>query len=211
MNTMYGVGERVFGINDQILGMMAGGGRKTATEVRTSTGFGVSRQKTVAEYISATGFAAHAQRMVQNSQQYMTSERKIRIAGSIVKDMGMNEQLNFINVNPDAIKGFYDVVPVDGTLPVDRLALAQLWKSIMLEMRSVPGLIQQYDLSRIFAHTAQLAGIRNLNQFKIEIGSPQSLMQQADAGNIIPLGGRGRGAPSSGSNAPQIPTAGAGP
>jgi hypothetical protein len=208
MQTMYGVGERVFGINDQILGMMAGQGRKTATEVRTSTGFGVSRQKTVAEYISATGFASHAQRMVQMSQQYFTAERKFKIAGPIVKDMTQKEQMNFIDVSPASIKGFFDVVPVDGTLPVDRLALATLWKSILLEMRAVPGLIGQFDLGRIFAHVAQLAGIRNLNQFKIEIGSPQSLLQQADAGNIVPLGGGGRRAPTSGSNPPGIPTAG---
>lgn len=208
MQTMLAIGERVTGINDQILGVLAGGGRKTATEVRTSTGFGVNRQKTVAEYMSATGFTQHAQRMVQMSQQYFSAERKFKIAGSLLKEMGPNEQMNFISVGPDAIKGFYDVVPVDGTLPVDRLALANLWKDILLQMRSVPGLVMQFDLGRIFTHIAQLAGIRNLNQFKIEIGSPQSLMQQADAGNIVPLGGGGRRGPTAPA---QVPTAGPNP
>lgn len=205
MQTMLGIGERITGINDQILGVLAQGGRKTATEVRTSTGFGVNRQKTVAEYISATGFAQHAQRLVQMSQQYYSGEKKFKIAGSLLKEMGANAAMNFVNVSPDNIVGFYDVVPVDGTLPVDRLALANLWKEILLQMRSVPGLVMQYDLGRIFSHVAQLAGIRNLNQFKIEIGSPQSLMQQADAGNIVPLRG---GAKGPGGNPPQIPTAG---
>ena len=77
---------------------------------------------------------------------------------------------------------------------MDRLALANLWKDLMLQMRNVPGLVQQYDLGRIFAHVAALGGIRNLNQFKIQIGSPQALAQQADQGNIVPIGGRAPGA-----------------
>src|SRR5690606_26811432 len=49
LQMMYGVGERTVGVNDQIMGMLATGGRKTATEVRTSTSFGVNRLKTVSE------------------------------------------------------------------------------------------------------------------------------------------------------------------
>jgi len=213
IQTMFSFGERAFGINDQLLGVLSGGGRKTATEVRTSTGFGVNRQKTIAEYISATGFAQHSQRLVQLSQQYFKAERKFKVAGSLIREMGQAEAMNFLTVNPEAIAGFYDFVPVDGTLPVDRMALANLWKEILMQMRGVPGLIMQYDLGKIFAHVAQLAGIRNLNQFKIEVNSPESLMQQADAGNIVPIRpGAGGGAPSSpGGNPAGVPTAGEGP
>lgn len=187
VQTMLAIGERITGINDQILGVLATGGRKTATEVRTSTGFGVNRQKTIAEYISSTGFMAHSQRLVQLTQQYYTTEKKLRIAGSLAREMGSDELANFIMVTPDMIKGFYDVVPVDGTLPVDRLALANLWREIMMQMRLVPSLLARYDLGRIFAHIAQLAGIRNLGQFRIKVDSPEALMQQADAGNVVPL------------------------
>jgi hypothetical protein len=200
---MIGIGERTFGIIDQIMGALSTGGRKTATEVRTSTGFGVNRQKTITEYISATGFSTHSQRMVQLSQQYFSAERKFRIAGSMLQDMTPGEMKQFIDVNPQVISGFYNFIPVDGTLPVDRLALANLWKDLLLQMRTVPGLLGQYDLGRIFAHVAQLAGIRNLSQFKIQIGSPVALQQQAEAGNIIPL------APGRGSQNPAgVPAAG---
>lgn len=203
IGTMIGIGERTFGINDQIMGALSTGGRKTATEVRTSTGFGVNRMKTIAEYVSATGFARHSQRMVQLSQQYFTADRKFRIAGSLISDMSPNEQQQFISVNPDAIKGFYNFVPVDGTLPVDRLAMANLWKDLLLQMRTVPGLLANYDLSKIFAHVANLAGIRNLQQFRIQVGSPTALAQQAEAGNLVALpGGRGPQNPA------MVPTAG---
>jgi hypothetical protein len=191
LQTMLGIGERVFGINDQILGALSGSGRKTATEVRTTTGFGVNRLKTITEYMSACGFAAHATRMVQMSQQYFSSEKKFRIVGSLAADMNPNAAEAFMKVNRDSIGGFYDFVPVDGTLPVDRLAMANLWKEILTGMQSMPALLMQYDLGKMFAHVAQLGGIRNLNQFKVELTSPGGAIQEAQAGNLIAVGGRG--------------------
>ena len=82
LQAMFGIGEKVLGINDQILGAMASGGRKTATEVRTSTGFGVNRLKTVSEYLSATAFSQHSQKLVQTSQQYYDARLKLRIVGA---------------------------------------------------------------------------------------------------------------------------------
>lgn len=212
MSTMLGIGERITGINDQIMGVLQTGGRKTATEVRSATGFGVNRLKTLAEYISATSFSQHSQRLVQMTQQYMTAERKLRVVGTLATDAGPNAAMNFLNFRPDQIQGFYDFVPVDGTLPVDKLALANLWKELLLQMRSVPGLILQYDLGRIFAHVAALAGIRNLQQFKIQIGSPQAIAQAVDAGNMVPVGGKGSapsGIPTATSGGqPNLPMAG---
>lgn len=207
MQVMLGIGERITGINDQIMGVLATGGRRTATEVRTSTGFGVNRMKTMGEYMSATGFSAHSQKMVQNTQQYFQEEKKFKIAGNLLTDMQPGAMKNFIDVNPETIQGFYDFVPVDGTLPVDRLALANLWKELLMQMRTVPGLVMQFDLGRIFAHVANLAGIRNLNQFKIQVGSPESLLQQADKGNIVPIrpGGEGNNNPAG------VPTTGVSP
>jgi hypothetical protein len=203
---MFSVGEKMTGISESIMGVLSQSGRKTATEVRTATGFGVNRLKTMAEYMSATGFAQHAQRLVQTSQQYFTSEKKLKIAGTLVSDMGPKAAEAFLTVKPEDIQGFYNFVPADGTLPVDRLALANVWREMLVQMRQVPGLIQQYDLGRIFAHISTLLGVRNLNQFKIEIGSPEALAQQADAGNLVPIGPRGvgggtppRGVPSAGS------------
>lgn len=202
VNTMLSVGERVTGINDQILGVLSGAGRKTATEVRTSTGFGVNRLKTTAEYMSNTGFSQHTSRILMNTQQYYDGTQKFRIAGNLITDMSQGAMQHFLEVTPEMIQGQYNFVPVDGTLPVDRLALANLWKELLLQMRTVPGLVAQYDLGRIFAHVANLAGIRNLQQFKLQIGSPESLQQQADQGNLVPLPGN--------NNARGVPTAGVG-
>lgn len=183
--TMLGVGERTLGINDQIMGALnSGTGRKTATEVRTTTGFGTNRLKTNTEYMSATGVAPHAQKFVQTSQQYYDASAKLRRVGSLAQDAG----LGFIDVNPEAIAGFYDLVPVDGTLPIDRMAQANLWKEILGGLRMMPPEITMgYDWARVFPWVASLGGLKNLTQFRVQLVQDQQLANQAQVGNVVKM------------------------
>lgn len=182
--------QRLTGASDPVMGVVNQGGRKTATEVRTSSTFGINRLKTNAEFFSAQGFSSHAQMMVQNSQQYYDQAFNFRIAGELTQNAGA-----YMQVSPDDIAGFYDFVPVDGTLPIDRFAMAALWKDLLANMRNVPSLMIQYDLGAIFAHIAHLAGIKNVNQFKLQVTPDQVLAAQLQAGNVVPIGGSrgGRG------------------
>lgn len=187
---MYNIGERTVGINEQMQGGTSAGGRKTATEVRTSTGFGVNRQKTITEYMSASAFAPHSQKLVQSSQQNYDAQAKLRRVGDLALEAGQR----FINVAPADIVGFFDFVPVDGILPVDRMAQANLWKEVMAGIRYMPPQVaQQYDWGRIFAWVAQLGGLKNINQFKIQVLPDEQLQQQAAQGNVIPLGAPSQG------------------
>lgn len=181
---MLGIGERTLGVNDQIMGALSGGQRKTATEVRTTTGFGTNRLKTNTEYMSAQGFAPHSQKLVQSSQQYYDVSAKLRRVGSLAQDAGMR----FVNVSPQDIAGFYDFVPVDGTLPIDRMAQANLWKEILGGIRMMPMAIQTgYDWGRIFPWVASLGGLKNITQFRVQAVPDEQLGQQAAAGNVIPM------------------------
>lgn len=184
-------GSRATGINDQIMGqLLPQGGRKSATEIRTSSTFGTNRLKTNAEYFSAMGFGPLAEKIVQNSQQYYDLDRKYKIVGDLMLEAGQG----FINVNPETIQGFYDFVPVDGTLPIDRFAQANLWKELLVAMQRFPQVMQGYDLGRIFAWVAQLGGLKNINRFKIQQASPGNIAAQVQQGNIVPIPS-GRGAP----------------
>lgn len=185
LQMMYGMGERTVGVNDQIMGMLATGGRKTATEVRTSTSFGVNRLKTVSEYFSATAFDPLSQMLLQNTQQYYDGEQKYKIAGDLTNTAGQQ----FMLVNPETIIGFYDFVPIDGSLPIDRFAQASLWKELMMQVRQMPDVALQYDFARMFEWVAQLAGMKNITQFKVQVAPDQALLQQAKLGNMVPLGG----------------------
>lgn len=185
---MIGVGERVSGINDQMLGAFTKTGRRTATEVRTSSVGGVSRQKVEAEYMSATGIDTFAQQMVQNSQQYQDAAVTLKVVGNLAGLAGTE----WMMVTPDDIQGFFNFVPVDGTMPLDRFAQANLWKEILVASKQMPEIGMTYSISKIFAWIAQLAGLRNIDKFRIEMGSPEQLQAMAAAGNVVPIRGGGR-------------------
>jgi hypothetical protein len=190
--------QRVTGVNDSIMGMMQGGGRKTATEVRTSSSFGINRLKTVTEWISATGWQDLAMMMVSNSQQYYDASMKIRVAGA-----QWQFAPEYLQVNPQDIAGQYDFIPVDGTLPVDRYAQVNLWSSLLQQVGQMPQVAAQYDFGKIFAWIAQLGGLKNIDKFKIQIAPPGAMQQQAQAGNVIPLGGAGGNGAARGSTNPR--------
>jgi hypothetical protein len=184
-----GLIQRVTGVNDSIMGVVNSGGRKTATEVRTSSTFGINRLKTASEWMSATGFSDLSQILLQSTQQMMQDSMKIRIAGDAFQHQGSVE--SFLQVSPQDIAGFYDFVPVDGTLPIDRMAQVALWSQMLSQMAQAPQVLQSYDLGKIFAFVAQLGGLKNINQFKIDVMSPTAIQQQQAAGNVVPIGGGG--------------------
>lgn len=186
MDTMFSIGERVSGINDQMFGMLSPT-RKTATEVRTTTGFGVNRMKATSEWISAMGMSPHALKLVSHSQQWLEEPVMLRVMGNLASDAN-----RFLQVTPEAIAGSYDLVPADGTLPIDRMAMANLWQQMLGQLRNFPPLMQQLDFWKLFEYIGQLTGIRNVAQFRLQVADPGMLAQQAQAGNVVPLAGAAR-------------------
>jgi len=180
---MLGIGERIIGVNDQMLGMLASGGRKTATEVRTSSTFGINRLKTISEYMSSTGFEPLGNMLLQNAQQYYSAEQKLRIVGNLAQYAGEP----FIDVSPEQIAGNFGFVPVDGTMPVDRIAQANLWKDMLGTAARVPQLAMGLDWMKLFMWIAQVSGLRNADQMRLQVSPDQQLLQQAQAGNVVPM------------------------
>lgn len=187
VQNMAGMLQRVTGVNDALMGMANQKGRQTATEIRTSSSFGVNRLKTTSEWFSHTGFTDLSYMLVANSQQLYDSTQKVRIAGDMWNYNGAQRHLE---ISPDDIAGAWDFVPVDGTLPIDRFAQVNMWTQLLQQMAQTPQVLQSYDLGKIFSWIAQLGGLKNINQFRIQMDSPESLAQQAQAGNVVPIGGR---------------------
>ena len=174
--------QRTLGVNDNIMGSVNSGGRKTATEVRSSTTFGITRLKTQCEWFSATGFSPLTKKLLMSTQQLMEGERQFRIVGDQRLWGGQ-----YLPINPEMIRGFFDFVPVDGTLPVDRFAQVNLWQTLLSNMARVPGALQDYDISRIFAFVAQLGGLKNIDRFRIQVAPDQQVQQMAQAGNVVAM------------------------
>lgn len=191
--------QRVSGVSDNIMGMLNTSGRRTATESRISSTFGVNRLKTTAEYFSCTGFSDLGMLTLQQTQQMYDTARKVRIAGDAWSNPGAERHLV---VSPGDIQGFFDFVPVDGTLPIDRFALINMWSQLLQQMAGSPQVMQQYDLGKIFGWIAQMGGLKNVQRFRIQAMDPTALQQQAAAGNVVPMGGRRGRRGSGGSGGP---------
>lgn len=183
--------QRMVGVTDNLMGLQQPGGRKTATEVRTASTAGINRLKTNAEYYSAMGWSLMSQISLQNSQQFYSLERQFKIAGDLMAVGGGDTQSRLIT--KDDIQGFYDYIPVDGTIPIDRFAQANLWTQLLAQLRNFPDIMAQYDMGGIFSWIAQLAGLKNVNQFKIEVQPDSLVAAQAQAGNLVPATGGGNG------------------
>lgn len=185
LDAMLAIGERMTGINEQMFGVLANGGRKTATEIRTSTGFGTNRQKTQTEWMSVSGFSPHAQQITANTLQYYDGMQKVRIVGEAAKAAGMQ----FIQVAPETIAGEYDFVAVDGTLPVDRFAQVTMWKDLLSTLVSNPigqQVMLQYDMAKLFGWVFSLGGLKNIDQFRVQVAPPGVDPSQL-GGNVIPM------------------------
>lgn len=175
--------QRLTGTNDNVMGLVNPGGRKTASEVRTSSSFATNRLKVQGEWFSTTGFKDLMRMMVSNSQQYITEERKLRIAGNLVKP----GQVPYATVNPETIAGFYDFEPVDGNMPIDRISVANILRDLVMQAAQIPQLQQSFDFPSAISHIANLMGVRNFDSFKIQVVPDQQALQQAQAGNVVPL------------------------
>jgi len=194
-----GIIQRVTGVNDNIMGQLDPRGRKTATEVRAASTFGINRLKTQAEFFSAIGFTPLARILVQNTQQYLSATRRYKVPG----------KEDFIEVSPEKILGEFDFVPVDGTMPVDRYAQASLWTQILQQLMSNPQTAGQFDIMGIIVHIAKLLGVKSLEQFRIQVKPDEEVL----GGDNVRLGEllqKGAGSEATGVE-PATPSAGLGP
>ena len=177
--------QQILGVNDNVMGTLDPGGRKTATEVRTASTFSISRLKTIAEFFSATGFTPLTQKLVQNTQQFYFQGGAKEEVFKVVGDMAAN--LDSVRIDPQSIAGFYDFVPVDGTLPIDRMAQANLWKEILMILVQTGA----YNVEEIVNWIANLSGIRGMKRFKLQVAPDAQVAAQAQKGNLVPLRQRG--------------------
>lgn len=199
--------QRVSGVTDNIMGAVNPGGRKSATEIRQSNSSGANRLKTQAEYFSASGWSPLTQMLVQNTQQKYDSEMRFKIAGDLSQDAGKG----FMEVSSKDIAGFYDFVPVDGTLPVDRLAQVTMWTQLLGQMRQFPQIMEEYDMGGIFSWVAQLGGLKNIKRFKLNVRPDRDIAKDLQAGNVVGIddvrgttGGNG-GTPQNAAGVPSTP------
>jgi hypothetical protein len=182
MDTFFDIGQRVSAVSENLLGLQDSGGRKTATEVRTSTAAAASRLSALARIVSAQGMTPLASQMSINSMQWMSQSFHIRVTGS-------DGLIYPLQIDPDGISGDFFYPIHDGSLPLDKVALLDIWKEILTGVLSDPEIRQTYSVPKLFEFVAELGGAKNIKSFKIQQGDPGQIDQQAQQGNLAPISG----------------------
>lgn len=182
-------GQFLTAVSENLMGVQDSGGRKTATEVRTSGEAAASRLAAHARIISAQGVVDLTEQMAVNTQQYLAEDFYIELVGEEGRDKPLR-------VDATKLNGDFHYPVSDGTLPLDRVALMDIWKEVWMAVAKDPELRQQYSVPKIFEWVAELGGARNIESFKIEVASPQ----QIAGSNAVPItpgmmAGQGPGGP----------------
>ena len=182
MDTFFEIGQRVSAVSENLLGLQDSGGRKTATEVRTSGAAAASRLSALARVVSSQGMGSLTNQMSLNSQQWMTQEFHVRVTGSD----GIQYPLQ---IDPDGLAGDFYFPVHDGSLPLDKIALLDVWKQILTGILADPELRQSYSVPKLFEFVAELGGAKNIKSYRIQPGDPGQIQQQAQQGNLAPIPG----------------------
>jgi len=207
------LGDVMSGVNDNLRGIESAGSRKTATEVRISGEAGASRLASIAKLISAQAMVDLQEQMVLNIQQNLTEGFYVQIVGEEGR-----ESAQF--VSPDMLVGDFHFPVHDGTLPIDKAAMAQAFSEVTQMIMQDQELRAGYDIVRLVNHLGDLAGAKGLENFQIEIqpqgpgagmpGAPQMQPSAGGQGGQGPQGNPMPPLPQQGGQ-PQVTPGGGGP
>jgi hypothetical protein len=171
--------QQITAVADNIMGIQDQGGRKTATEVRTSGESAVSRLAAQARIISAQGLVDLTEQMTGNLQQRLSDEFYLELLGDDALKGPMR-------VGPEQLSGDFHFPVHDGTLPLDKVAMLDVWKEIFLAVAKDVQLRAAYSLPKIFEFTAELGGARNIEAMRLQVQPDRAVAQAAQAGNLVP-------------------------
>jgi len=192
-----GLSDQVTGTTDFIKGnLRRGSERISASEFNTTSQAALSRLEKIARIISIMGMEPLGHIIASHTQQFMTKESYVKIAGRYEEQLrsilAVGPDVERITADPMAMLVDYDVLISDGSQP--HAGDPQDWLQVMQLMGAYPQLAQGFDITRIFRHWARLSGARNLDDFIVGGASPnisvlpdEDVAAGVEAGNVVPI------------------------
>ena len=209
------IGDMISGTNDNLRGQQTSNSRKTATEVRSSNESSSNRLAAQSMRISSQGISSFKEISALNNMQFLSDDFSITLHGEEMFNDAENpnpvspQSLLGPEVQPDTsqeitansiIGDFYYPIH-DGTLPMDKVAIAQLWTQLFQVVLQDQELRQGYDLFKLFDRIAYLGGAENIEEFRNDVGRGNS---QGQLG--VPPGGiPAQGVPAGGGGPAPVP------
>jgi hypothetical protein len=159
LETFSKISQIVTGVNENTMGIQDSGGRKTATEVRTAGEAAVSRMAFRSRLISAQFMVDATEQMAMNNVQFLSQPFYLQV-------MGRDGLKRSLWISPEMLVGDYYFPIHDGTLPLDRVALLDVWREVFMAILGDQELRGMYDIGRVFEHIAELGGVKNLEAMR---------------------------------------------
>ena len=187
--------DRISGADQSMQGALRQGGpeRLTKSEFQGTRGSAVSRLQRLAMIIGMQFMQDIGNMFAVHTQQYMTKETYVKIAGPYEQQLMRIYNKQNVRVSPNDIAINYDVIVRDGSIPGGNFSEA--WLEMFKVISGSPLLMQEFDISRIFMYIAQQLGAKNVEDFKRATNQvqptvmpDQQVQQQVQAGNMVPLG-----------------------
>jgi hypothetical protein len=187
----YQMAQTLMGVNDPLTGIQLPTER-SATEVSTITGQASSRLAISAKLMDENAIQALMWRTIHNRQQFTSIGRYYELAGDLSRELGES-----IYADLQSIQGEFNYEPITGIVPEDPSRSASTWSNMLAAAGQIPQLQQpgpdgrQLDFRKIFDTIAKQMGITNVDDYymDVQVMPDAQVAQQAQAGNMVPMGG----------------------
>ena len=188
--------QKVGGADNPIMGSLRQGGpeRLTKAEFQGTTTGAINRLERLAKIIGLQGMQDIGYMFASHTQQMMSEETYIKTIGrwqeELMKEFGDSVKRGRVKVSPMDLLVDYDVFVRDGSVPGSNFS--ESWIRMWELMGKYPALAAKFDMIRIFRYIARNLGAKNISDFEItkaQIVPDEVALQQAEAGNLVPMGG----------------------
>jgi hypothetical protein len=155
--------QRVAAAPENLQGILASSDR-TLGEQQMAVTAAQGRLKMEAQLGWLQGMTRVTHQRISNIQQYMDESRWIQILGTYPRALGVAVDQKFLRVGPDEVQGAFTYSQPDMIIRQDEhmlMAMRAIWMAVAQE----PELRARFDLVKLFEPMAQMAGIKNLEDY----------------------------------------------
>lgn len=202
MDSVINMIQRVAAAPENLQGILMAGDR-TLGEQQMAVSAAQGRLKLEAQMAWLQGMTRVTHMRISNIQQFMSEDKWIQVLGTYPRALGMIADTKFLRVGPDEVQGQFTYEQPDMIVRQDEKIL-QAMREIFLAVAKEPELRQRFDLVKLFEPMAQMAGIKNIDDYVREM--PQATGMPGMPGMpSVGQPGQGQGGTPPGQPTPQGP------
>lgn len=197
------------GATDMLQGIIHNRGPRISAQASSqAANSGLSRLEKLAYTIHLQGMVPLSRFYAAHTQQFLDRDTYVKLTGEMAEQLAEAFPSRVTNtpqgarllVEPGDIQVLYDLVSSSAIVPGSENV--QTWFQLFQTLMTTPhpGLIQSFNVPKIFAHIARQMGAKNIDDFINRAQPPvvlpdEEVEQQVDAGNLVALGDGTEGPP----------------